>query len=69
MSIFKKKEPEEIKCEHIYGEYVRMHDCKRMCNTLHLKCVYCGEVTTVNVSYGLLTDLYADIYENGIKLR
>ena len=67
--IFKKKEPEEIKCNHIYGEYIRMLDYKRMCNTLHLKCVYCGEVTTVNITNGLMNDLYLDIHVNGIKLR
>ena len=68
MSILKKK-PEEVKCNHIFNEYIRENDYKRMCHPIHLKCAYCGEVTTVNVSDGLLTDLYHDLNENGILLR
>lgn len=67
--LFKKKQPEPLECNHIYSEYVRMSDPRRMCVTMYLKCYMCGKSTEVNVTSGLLTDLFTDIGEHGITGR
>ena len=55
------EEPEEVKCHHIYNQYSRFYDAKRMCNTIHLKCGFCGEVITINVTDGVIFDLFNDL--------
>lgn len=68
--LFKKKPIKEpITCNHIFQKYVRMYDCKRMCNTFYLICELCGEKTTINFSDGMLTDLFSDISEHSIRSR
>ena len=61
MNSFKKKQPEEVKCHHIYDQYIRFYDAKRMCNTIHLKCEFCGEEITINVTDGVISDLFNDL--------
>lgn len=66
--LFKKKEqPTPLECEHIYNEYVRMPDPKRMCFTMYLKCYKCNNSIEINVTKGLLSDLFCDISEHGIR--
>ena len=68
--LFKKKEQSTpFECEHIYNKYVRMADPKRMCITMYLKCYKCGKSFELNVTSGLLADLFHDISENGIISR
>lgn len=68
--LFKKKEqPKPFECGHIYSDYVRMTDPRRMCITMYLKCYKCGESIELNVTDGLLAHLFQDIGEHGIVRR
>ena len=67
--LFKKKQPLPLECNHIYNEYVRMVDVRNMCITMYLKCYKCGHSIEINVTDGLLSELFHDIGEHGIHRR
>ncbi len=68
--LFKKKENSksvQVECNHIFNKYIRIVDPKRMCVTFHLKCMLCNETISLNVTSGMLADLFNDIALNHIN--
>lgn len=66
---FKKSTPEQVKCNHIYNDYVRMSDPKRICVTMYLRCMNCNETISIDVSPNMLKMLFNDIGEHGVWPR
>lgn len=67
--IFKKNDSKSApaECNHIFNKYIRIADPKRMCITMHLRCMLCNETISLNLTSGLLADLYSDITLNHIN--
>lgn len=63
--MFNKRKPVKIECNHIFYNYIRMADPKRMCITMYLRCSLCNETISLNVTSGMLADLFSDIALNG----
>lgn len=61
-----KRKHSEIKCNHIYNDYVRLADRKRMCITMYLRCMNCNETISLDVTPDMLKKLFKDIGENGV---
>lgn len=67
--IFKKKDSKDVcvECNHIFNDYIRVSDPKRMCITMHLRCELCHKTISLNLTSGLIQDIFNDIALNGIN--
>lgn len=59
-------EPHPSYCNHIFNNYIRVADPKRMCITMHLKCMLCDGTISLNMTSGMIADLLNDITLNGL---
>lgn len=70
MRIFKKKSDEpvpKLECKHLFNQYIRVADPRRMCITLHLRCMLCNETISLDVTSDMLANLFSDIALNHVN--